>query len=94
LGALKRELLDVEINTDVNIEISSLVSFADYFFDGLIVDWVVQSQINEAKKHSESVMTQVEQIYESLRMELKETGKKARELQTKKQQLVENSEIR
>mgnify|MGYP001559106142 CR=1 FL=1 len=33
------------MNIDINI--GSFETFADYFFDGLISDWVVQSGIHE-----------------------------------------------
>jgi DNA repair exonuclease SbcCD ATPase subunit len=93
LHSLKRELLDVDINTDLAVEIGGLATFADYFFDGLIVDWVVQSRINEARKRAETVMSQVEQIRQNLRLELEETDRKVLELKERKQKLVEQSEV-
>lgn len=48
LNRFRRELADVDIEAELAIEISSFASFADYFFDGLIVDWVVQSRISES----------------------------------------------
>lgn len=43
-----RELADVQRSTDLRIEIGGLDIFADYFFDGLIVDWIVQSKIQNS----------------------------------------------
>ena len=39
-----RELKDVDphLQTDITIDISGFATFADYFFDGLIVDWITQ----------------------------------------------------
>ena len=37
-----------------------LTSFADYFFDGLIVDWLVQSSINKAFNITQELFTKVE----------------------------------
>ena len=35
---------------NLNIDTGDFLSFADYFFDGFVVDWVVQDRINNAKK--------------------------------------------
>ncbi|WP_315115277.1 hypothetical protein [uncultured Clostridium sp.] len=44
----KRELSNVKLSSDMDINIGSFEKFADYFFDGLIFDWVVQSKINDS----------------------------------------------
>ena len=36
------------MSTDIDINISSFDTFADYFFDGFIFDWIVQSKINDS----------------------------------------------
>jgi hypothetical protein len=41
----ERELKDVNISTNMSIDIGKFLTFADYFFDGLIVDWMVQDKI-------------------------------------------------
>lgn len=43
-----KELKDVGVNTKININIGSFLTFADYFFDGLYADLTVQSRINDA----------------------------------------------
>ena len=48
IRAFQKELSDIEMSTDVDINISSFDTFADYFFDGLIFDWIVQSKINDS----------------------------------------------
>lgn len=45
---LKKELLDVDVSMNIDINIGSFETFADYFFDGLIADWMVQSKINDS----------------------------------------------
>ncbi len=44
----ERELRDVNIQTNISTDISSFLTFADYFFDGLITDWIVQDKIKNA----------------------------------------------
>lgn len=41
-------------------------NFADYFFDGLIVDWVVQSGINRSLRNVEELHTRVNDILQVL----------------------------
>ncbi len=47
-----RELADVRRSTDFQIDIGGLEIFADFFFDSLIVDWIVQSKIHESLEQS------------------------------------------
>lgn len=50
LKSLKHVITEIEVPEGVDIEIGSFLTFADFFFDGLIADWMVQSRINEAKQ--------------------------------------------
>ena len=61
-NALKRfqkELTDVENVAEFHIETGDFLSFADYFFDGIIADWLVQSRINEARTQVENARQKV-----------------------------------
>ena len=58
----QRELKDVYISTDMEIEISDFLTFADFFLDGLITDYLVHSKIEAAKSQIEQAMRQVERI--------------------------------
>lgn len=49
LRNFSRELNDVNIACDLNINIGDFLSFADYFFDGFVADWMVQDRINNAR---------------------------------------------
>lgn len=44
-----------------------ILSFADWFFDGFAVDWMVQSRINQAKEQVEEAIYRVERILSGLR---------------------------
>ena len=48
------------------MEISDFLTFADFFFDGIIADWLVQSRINDAKEELENAILQVEGMVENL----------------------------
>ena len=59
---LSKELADVDQVLDINIDISSFLNFSDYFFDGLIVDWMVQDKIRAAEKQVNEAIERVEEI--------------------------------
>ncbi len=51
LRRFQRELADVGIrSSDLHIDIGSFATFADFFFDGLISDWVVQSRVAQSRE--------------------------------------------
>ena len=48
LRKFKTELADIQITADTQVNIEGFLRFADYFFDGLFVDWSVGNRINES----------------------------------------------
>ena len=67
LRYFSRELMDVDSVSDFHIETGDFLSFADYFFDGLIADWLVQSRINDAKWQVDNAIKKVEEVLRRLR---------------------------
>lgn len=66
LVSFSRELRDVNISENIGIEIGSFLTFADYFFDGLVADWLVQNKIRDAQIQVQEAAGQVKQILASL----------------------------
>ena len=68
LQKFNRELKDVRVGQTgtMDLQLDSLTTFADYFFDNLITDWVVQSKINRSYNGCEDVLNQVTQIVNQL----------------------------
>lgn len=66
LSRFKTELADVKIHSKLQIEIGSLVTFADFFFDGFLVDWMVQSKMNQSADEVEVARGQVKQVLSKL----------------------------
>lgn len=62
----KRELVDVNETLNIDIEISDFLTFADFFFDGLIADWLVQSKIRKAEKQVSEAISQINAIRRKL----------------------------
>ena len=67
LRKFQKELRDVTVNTNLSMDCSDFLTFADFFWDGVIADWLVQSKIRDAKRQVEDAITQVEQILSKLR---------------------------
>ncbi len=67
LRRLQKELRDIQIPMDLKIEVSDFLSFADVFFDNLLVDWMVQNKIAEARGQVEDAIFRVESILMDLR---------------------------
>ena len=66
LRNFSRELNDVNMACDLNIDTGDFLSFADYFFDGFVVDWMVQDRINTAKRQVEEAIRRTESIVNQL----------------------------
>ena len=61
------ELDDVQDLQHMNIDVGGFLTFADFFFDGLIADFFVQSKINEARRQVAEAISRVEDIIRKLR---------------------------
>ena len=66
LRNFSRELNDVNMACDLHIDTGDFLSFADYFFDGFVVDWMVQDRINNAKRQVEEAIRKTENIVNQL----------------------------
>jgi hypothetical protein len=66
MSRFTRELADVQRSTDLKIEIGGLDTFADFFFDGLIVDWIVQSKIQNSLQQSRLAGKRIAKTVEDL----------------------------
>ena len=66
LRSLRRELMDIDIPADFKIDIGDFLNFADYFFDGFVVDWMVQDRINTARRQVDEAIRRTEYIVNQL----------------------------
>ncbi|MBQ8162521.1 MAG: hypothetical protein IJ083_17480 [Clostridia bacterium] len=64
LSVFRRELGDVR---ELDIHIPELLVFADFFFDGPLVDVMVQSRIREAEGRVEEASRRTEEVLRELR---------------------------
>ena len=69
LQRFSRELQDVHSIVDFPFNTNDFLSFADFFFDGFIADWLMQDRINtardqvsEAKQRVNAIRSQLSQM--------------------------------
>ena len=62
LRSFQKELADADERLGVSLDIGVFVTFADYFFDGLIADWIMQSKIENASSACSSAISQVSAV--------------------------------
>ena len=67
LQIFQRELRDVYISLDMKVDVGGFLSFADFFFDGIVADYLVQSRIGEARRQVNEAISQVERVLAELR---------------------------
>lgn len=62
LQNFSRELRDVSMSYNLEIETGDFLSFADWFFDSFFVDGMVQDRINKARNQVAEAIQKVEDI--------------------------------
>lgn len=66
LKSFSRELGDIKEYANVNLSTGDFWGFADWFFDGLLSDWMMQDRINEARRQVQQAVSRVEEILKKL----------------------------
>lgn len=77
LRKFKLELTDVSVNADMHVNVEGFLRFADYFFDGLFMDWAVLDQIHNAQKQVKETRQQIAGVIRQLEYLLAEVEKEA-----------------
>jgi chromosome segregation ATPase len=77
LGRFRRELADLRTKPEapLGVEISSFEKFADFLFDGLIFDWIVQSKIRRSLDAAVEMRARMDAIVGELRRRLEDRRK-------------------
>ncbi|PAV28883.1 hypothetical protein CIL05_14755 [Virgibacillus profundi] len=77
MRSFQKELLDVNETAQLHVDISGLLKFADFFFDGILSDWMVQGRIQDSLEQARSQQSNIGRITSNLNVE---TGKKEADL--------------
>ena len=92
LSAFRTELADVGKSIEnMNIDISSFLRFADYFFDGLFADISVQSKINDALNQVNITIKKVNNIIQDLKRNLKIENEKLKNIEKEYKEIISNA---
>ncbi len=93
LGRFRRELADLRTGpaAPLGVEINSFEKFADYLFDGLIFDWIVQSKINRSLDAAREMRDRMAALVGDLRRRLESRRKDRDDSVGAKRGLVEEA---
>lgn len=72
LQAFSRELVELDAMEGIDLETGDLLGFADYFFDGVIADWLMQSRIRKAQDQVDEAIRRVKAMRRTLEKMLEE----------------------
>jgi hypothetical protein len=89
LRRFERELADVQIVTDIGL--GGFAMFADYFFDGFIVDCIIQTKINSSLDCTREQRVRTQQIIAGLRRKLEDAKECLTELHERRKQIIEKA---
>lgn len=89
ISSFKMELSDININLNIDIDLDSFTVFADYFFDGLFVDWYVQSNINNALYNARELKQNIIVILQNLDNRKKISEEKLDRLKEEYMQIID-----
>lgn len=94
LRRFKTELADVTIYAEMQVNVEGFLRFADYFFDGLFVDWAVMDRISSSKAQVQSTRSQIEGVLSRLQGMARETDQKLAQISEQFHQLVVSTQIK
>lgn len=66
------ELLDIKEHFQIDLKIGNMLTFADYFFDGLIVDWMVHGKISDSLSQATKTQDRIQEMMRRLKSDLKQ----------------------
>lgn len=90
LRHFQEELMDIKEVTPTNLEIGGLLTFADYFFDNIIVDWFVHGHIQDSQEQTEKTLHEVNSIISTLQTTYNELEQKISDTVSERISLIES----
>ena len=88
LRRFKTELADVTIDSEMNIQVTGFLRFADYFFDNLFTDWAVRDEIHNSQEQVEETRDQIISVMEKLRKTKEDVLEERERTQAKLDELI------
>lgn len=91
LRRFQEELADADQRLQLSLDIGCFSKFADFFFDGLIADWVVQSKIKQASSACSRTTSQVSSAVNACQRRLTETKQEIEKIGKQRQEFIEQA---
>ncbi|NRD81075.1 hypothetical protein HPT25_27670 [Bacillus sp. BRMEA1] len=89
MRSFQKELLDVNKTSNIEINISDMLTFADFIFDGFITDFMVQGKINKALNQTQDEYDNTTEIVMNLNREYNETQLELEKIKKEKREILE-----
>ncbi|SEO97864.1 hypothetical protein [Paenibacillus sp. OV219] len=93
LHSFRDELDDLNQTIDIQIDISSSLKMADYWFDGLITDWIVQGRIENSQQQTLDALGNIRPVIRVLQSKQASGQAALIALQTKRQAWIEMTNL-
>lgn len=93
LRKFKTELTDVRIEADIKIDISEMLKFADYFFDGFFADYEVKHRIEDAIGQVEDTQAKIDGLLKQLNWMEAENEKESERCRETLRRLITTAEV-
>lgn len=93
LDRFRTELTDVTIQTNLQVNVDGFLRFADYFFDGLFVDWTVLNRIQESLEETQNLRKRIEDVLDQLDNIRTSAQKEQNRMKAQLNQLVLNTPL-
>ncbi|WP_188455670.1 hypothetical protein [Virgibacillus oceani] len=90
MRSFQKELLDLGETANLQIEISGMLKFADFFFDGIISDWMVQGKIQDSLEQARNQLSTVNDIIRNLKAEAEQKDRELAEIEQERKNLIES----
>jgi len=88
LNKYTRELKDVNMQVSINIDISEMLKFADFFFDNIFSDMMVQSKINRSLEQVKKTYATIGNQLSELKKQHKNSKIEIKDLKEKKNKIL------
>ena len=91
LRRFRTEMADVRLQADLQVNLEGFERFADYFFDGWIVDWMVADRIRQSQRQMSDVLLKIDGALSRLSAMERDNKGQADGLQRRIDELVKNT---
>ncbi|OZU90581.1 hypothetical protein CIL03_05410 [Virgibacillus indicus] len=88
MRTFQKELLDIDQAAEMHVDISGMLKFADFFFDGLLTDWMVQGRIQDSLAQVRDQQAKIAGIIRNLKMEVEKNEDSLEEIEVKKEAVI------